>query len=450
MELRLYLAILWQRRLPIAAATGVGLIVGALATMLMPPRYQAQAMLRVPTPLVGSLDSTYYDLNFAGRLMSTYAEEASGPGMAALLAEELGYPPRITAEVIGNTELMAFTAEGPDPQLVTRAANFVAGHFVERRGAAPGPLPAPPRPLEELESAAANTIIAPAVVPTRPVSPRMLPNLVLGLLGGLIAGIALAFFRENLDRRLYTSEQIAETTGHTPLIHIPAARALGSPGYLNGTTPQSEAFRQLRTHLLTYGQAQTLRTLLVTSAQAGEGKTTTVASLAVAFGQAGHTVVAVDCDLRNPALHLAFGLPNTTGLSDVLEGTASLDTALQGHPTIGGLAVLTSGHRPAHPTELVTPGRLKELLGQLAARFQLVLFDGPALSVADALILAAELDGVILVVGRGQARVEAVAVAREQLATLRPQPLWIVDNQVRTAPHAFGGPRSQKVRIGAP
>lgn len=422
MELKLYLAILWQRRLLIIASAGLGLVLGVLGALLLPLRYQAQTIMRVPTPLVGSRESTYYDLDYASRLMNTYAQEATGPGMATLLAEQFGRAPKISAGIIGNSELMEIVAEGPDPQVVALAANYVADYFVQQRAADL------PRPLAALQRATANTIVSPAAVPTMPISPRLIPSLVLGLLGGLIVGVGLAFLRENLDRRLYTSAQIVEATGLATLAQIPVARAIKPNRYLNGMTPEGEAFRQLRTNLLSYSQQQTLRSLLVTSAQDGQGNTTTVASLAVALAQAGRTVVAVDCDLRKPSLHKALGVSNGYGLSEVLDGRTTLEIALQNHATIDGLAVLPGGSASEHPAELIGSNRMQELLCQLTTQFNFVLIDAPALTVTDASILAANVDGVILVVGRGLARKNAVAFACEQLATVKAQPLGVVIN----------------------
>jgi capsular exopolysaccharide synthesis family protein len=168
---------------------------------------------------------------------------------------------------------------------------------------------------------------------------------------------------------------------------------------------------------------------VITSTVPGEGKTTVAASLAAAIAQTGRQVVVVDGDLRQPTLHLVFDLPNQAGLSDVLKGDASLCATTQ-HSAIDGLHVLTSGPVPADPTPMLGSPKMAAVIEQLAARYDRIIVDTPSLqTAADATILAALVDGVLLVVGRGKARAEGVQTAQSHVEDIGARSIGVVVNR---------------------
>jgi non-specific protein-tyrosine kinase len=193
----------------------------------------------------------------------------------------------------------------------------------------------------------------------------------------------------------------------------------------NGDSAQAEAFRCLRTSIFALDGAAPLQTLLVTSAEPGEGKSTVVANLAVSIAQSGRRVIAVDADLRRPSLHKIFDMSNEIGLSNVLtEAIAANDIASS------LLTVLASGPRPSNPTELLGSTRMLDLLKQLMQRFDVVLLDTPSLvSAGDAAVLAPMVDAVLLVIGRGQARREAVHAACQQLVAVKARSVHLIVNR---------------------
>jgi capsular exopolysaccharide synthesis family protein len=206
------------------------------------------------------------------------------------------------------------------------------------------------------------------------------------------------------------------------------------------TDPRSaacEAYRSLRTNIKFAGLDQPCRSILVTSATAGEGKTTTAANLGVVVAQAGSRVCLVDSDLRRPNLHRVFGLDNARGLTTaLLEDLPFAGVAL---PTrVANLSVLTSGPLPPNPAELVGSKRMRESLEAAASSFDLVLCDSPpVLAVSDAVALATRCDGVILAVRVGTVSHDVVRRAAEQIEAVKGKILGVLLNCVNLARHGY-------------
>lgn len=291
--------------------------------------------------------------------------------------------------------------------------------------------------VAEAMRASSLTVVEPAIEPEAPSKPQRKLDIMLGALVGLGVGTALGFLFDNLDTTLYTMEQVRTITGLPILGKIPAVKIDRLRGqerialYTTGYSPQAEAYRLLRTNISSRNCESPLKTLLITSAERGEGKTTVVANLAQALAQAGHEVVAIDADLRLPALHHVFELPNEVGLSSILERRAHLEEALK-TTGIPRLKVLTSGPLPANPTELLAAPQMAALLDQLVQGFDIVLLDMPSLlAVADAVVLASLVDGVALVVKLAQARRETVQAALEQLDAIHVRPVGLIVNRAQ-------------------
>jgi non-specific protein-tyrosine kinase len=181
-------------------------------------------------------------------------------------------------------------------------------------------------------------------------------------------------------------------------------------------SPISEAYRTLRTNLDFASLDQALKTLVVTSAGVGEGKSTTLANLAVVSAQAGRKVVLVDADLRRPTLHQVFGLDNESGLTTVMMDETALASPPLQDSGIGDLAVLTSGPLPPNPAELMGSRRMEEVIAALAEQADQVFFDTPpVVAVTDAAVLATKVDGVLLVISAGKTRRDSARTAVQRL-----------------------------------
>lgn len=181
-------------------------------------------------------------------------------------------------------------------------------------------------------------------------------------------------------------------------------------------SPISEAYRTLRINLQFATLGVQLRTLLVTSAGAGEGKSTTLANLAVTVAQTEQSVVVVDCDLRRPGLHKLFGLSNDLGLTTMMADDQALDEPPLQPTEVDGLRLLASGPLPARPPDLLGSRRMDRVIEKLLGEADLVILDAPPIMAAtDALVLSTKVDGVLLVASAGTTKREQAQRAVERL-----------------------------------
>jgi capsular exopolysaccharide synthesis family protein len=212
------------------------------------------------------------------------------------------------------------------------------------------------------------------------------------------------------------------------------------PDLVTVAAPRSaaaEAYRTLRTNLQFSSVERPVKRLLLTSSGPDEGKSTTVANLAVVMAQAELRVVAVDCDLRRPSLHEVFGLSNNEGLSSLfltrpsVGGAAPAIQPLLRQTAVAGLSVLTSGPLPPNPAELLGSARMDAILDALDQHADAVLLDSPpVVAVTDAAVLSAKVDGVLLVVGAGIVKRDLARKAKALLETVHANVLGIVVNNV--------------------
>jgi capsular exopolysaccharide synthesis family protein len=192
----------------------------------------------------------------------------------------------------------------------------------------------------------------------------------------------------------------------------------------------SEAYRSLRTSLLLSAAGSPPRFLLVTSSRPGEGKTTTVVNTATALAQAGKKVLLVDADLRKPRCHRLLGITNRAGLTTFLTGAGDLQDLIRATP-VRNLYVLPSGPIPPNPSELLGSARIKELMRMIPAAVDHVLVDSPpVLTVTDATLLAALMDGVVLVVRAGHLPREMLRRAERRLRDVNAKIVGVVLNSV--------------------
>jgi non-specific protein-tyrosine kinase len=179
-------------------------------------------------------------------------------------------------------------------------------------------------------------------------------------------------------------------------------------------SPISEAYRSLRTNLSFYSLDNPIRSLVVTSPAKAEGKSTTIANLAVTMAQSGRKTILVDCDLRRPSLHTLFDLRGEPGLTDVILND-DVDLPLQ-ETGVENLWLLASGPKPPNPADLLGSRKIDQLLEKLNDMADIVLFDAPpVIAVTDAAVLGAKVDGVLIVVSAGQTRRDHAERAKELL-----------------------------------
>lgn len=202
--------------------------------------------------------------------------------------------------------------------------------------------------------------------------------------------------------------------------------------------PATEAYRVIRTSIQFAQAGKELKTLAVTSCTPNDGKSTTIANLAVVLTQAGKSVLLLDCDMRNPNVHKNFGLSNKLGLSSCISMGTALSDAVQ-KTSIEGLYALTGGVIPPNPSELLGSEQMKNVLQRAKEQYDYVLIDTPpVMPVTDALIVSRFVDGMILVIASAEVKVEMARDVKNQLQHAGANILGVVLNKVRSEHHGYG------------
>lgn len=300
-------------------------------------------------------------------------------------------------------------------------------------------------------------VIEAAQVPGSPVGPRRMFTIMVAFLLSAGAAFGLAFFLEYLDNTIKTVEDVSRYAQLPALSVIPAnvgsaARRLKANGKralaastgnasqeisnsqlvsLDIRSSAAEAYRVLRTSVLLSAAGQPPKTVLVTSGQPGEGKTTTAINTAISLSQLGASVLIIDCDLRRPTTHKVLGVDHIQGLSTYLSRSdVSLDDVIQ-KLSIANLSLLPCGPIPPNPAELIISDRMKDMLKELTERYDHIIIDSPPLiNVTDPVILSTMVDGVILVVHGGKSTRDLVRRARQELSTVGAKIFGVVLNNV--------------------
>ena len=312
---------------------------------------------------------------------------------------------------------------------------------------------------EAMEMANIQVVDA-ATVPSRPVGPRRLTNLFFGTAGGVLLGLLVALVREGSDTRVRSREELVRLTELPLLASIPriaAANGHHKPRELAEEIearlvlshslrgPAAEAYRALRTKIAFAGtrRQRQLKTLVVTSAEPQDGKTTTAANLAITLAEPGHRTALVAADQRHPVLNRVMHADRAPGLSDVLRGAAQLDDAivriaLPEH--VGGkLDFMPPGTAVPNPAELLGSPAMREILAALSLRYDAVVLDTPPLGfVTDAAVLGALADGIILVARMGATHAEALQRSVEELEGIGTRVIGTVLTDVHHAADRYG------------
>jgi succinoglycan biosynthesis transport protein ExoP len=281
-----------------------------------------------------------------------------------------------------------------------------------------------------------------AETPRVPISPNVPRELSLSFVASLVLAIGLAFFAEYLDSRLKTPQDVKAYLGVPFLGLIPYVKEKpgGSPLLNNGVPASfSEAFKTVRTNVLFSSAETDLRSLAITSASPGEGKSLVCANLAIALAQAGQRVLVIDADMRRPRVHELFDVPQEPGLSNVLTGNAKLSDALC-RSSVDRLWVLSAGLIPPNPAELLGSSRYVDFLHSLESHFDWAIIDTPpVLVVADGSIVANEATSTVFVVDGDRTRRHSARAALDQLQTANAHVVGSVLNKanIQRDPHYY-------------
>jgi tyrosine-protein kinase Etk/Wzc len=300
------------------------------------------------------------------------------------------------------------------------------------------------------------TVMDPATIPEIPVSPKVMQNLILALLVGLTFGVAVVFIRARTDLRVRTPEDLKKY-GFIPLTSVVHMTANGSGfklgnqtmkdgkpidihlvAYHNPFSPIAESFRHLRTNVQYAQLDKPLKTILVTSPNPKEGKSTVASNLAIAFAQTEQKVLLIDADMRRPTIHSLFGLKKEPGLTDFLFGTATLqEVTLEG--VLENLWVVAAGTTPPNPAEILGSIKMKKFIETVRQAYDIVIFDSPpVLAVTDAVVLATAVDGALLVVSSDRTHVQTLEKATQALKGIGRTAVGVVLNNFDIR-KAYGG-----------
>lgn len=478
--------ILWRGKWLILAALAVSVALAVLLTKRADKVYQAQATFNVSSSQSTGAVDLGSALSFSVGLAATYAKLLEDRGFLSQIKSKVGagelstgaLKRRLNATEIPDTTLILLTVDGPSPESATKLATQIADQFLQyvERNASERSKQQQLRLQEQINelnqrierlgrSATGSTgqeeldalrsarreltaqlaqlaaggarevgtvaLTAPPTASSLPVSPRPLFNLVAAILLGVVIGAGAAFLRARLDRGLHGADEAEELLSAPVLASIPIRRRFSSEDAVLG-----EAYDVLRANLAFLALDQPLQVLTFTSYNPGEGKTSTVEGLAYAAVRGGMSVLLIDGDVRTRALSTRLGRADAPGLTSVVVGLSSVEeAAIELSP---GLSLLPAGPTPPNPPSLLSSSRLRELVNQLRDHHSLIVIDSPPVAhLADASILAAASDGVIVVARVG---VTARADLPSTVSNLRHSPtplLGIVVLEQREVDQAY-------------
>ena len=462
----------------ILACVALAAMVALGASLIQPKEYTASASLLFRDP---GFAQNLFGTNFQAQtdpareaatnvklvglaIVAQRTAEALGDG---LTADEVRSQIDVSGE--GNSDVVSVSATGGSPAQAQRTANTFAREFIAFRAGADrskliaakrladrqledlSPLERDGRRGEALSSVADRLgvlaslqtgnaeLVQPAELPTSPSSPRPLRNAILGALLGALFGIGLAFLSERLRQRLRDPGDAEAAFGLPVVGTIPKSRMIAA-GVDQLPFVEEESFRTLRAALRYFNVDRDLRSVVVTSGEASEGKSTVAWNLAKAAAPTKRTVL-VEADLRQPSLSIVHPLFPSPGLAEMLTGQVSFHDARQSlllEPGVesSALDLIVAGAMPPNPADLLESEAMATILAQLARSYEFVVIDTPPTGVvSDAFSLLNQVDGVLLVCRLGRTtRKEAVAT-REQLNHLNAPLLGVVTNCTRPKRH---------------
>ena len=432
----------------LALFTLAGLLFGAAYAMAQPTVYQAYA-----TGIVVAGDNTSVGGAMSGNALAKQRAavylsivDTSAVRSRVQAQPEIQANPQIgqgalSGEIVGESAMVRVYATGSSGEnariLADAGLNALVEEALVLETLSPGEGGAE---IDPSQVAVKIAKYSPATQPSSPISPNWIRILLTAAGLGLGVGLVLALITSQIDVRVRTMRDVETETGHGVLGVVPESKEFakhreGGKISLGKLGPAGEALRQLRTNLRFVDVDNPPRSIVMTSANPGEGKSTISSLLAVLIARSGQPVVLIDADLRKPVQHKIFNADNEVGLSQVLVGDVSVDDALQ--PTNQpNLYVLTAGRVPANPSEMVGSRRMKSLVEALSKRYFVITDAPPVLAVTDAGLLANASDGVVLVTRVGKTQKEQLKLATKLLEQVGGRILGTVLHRAR--PKAMG------------
>lgn len=306
--------------------------------------------------------------------------------------------------------------------------------------------------LTAAQSSDSITVVEQPIIPSAPIRPRVLVNTLLAAVVGAMLALGVIFLIEYLDDRVKTPSELSQIVDAPVLGTITAMPAVKKQGWRSKRNveerqiiaakeprhPITEAYRALRSNLQFASVDLTLDTLLVTSANASEGKTTTISNLAVVLAQSGKSVILVDCDLRRPRLHRVFDCSQSPGLTEAMLAEAESIVPYLHKTEVENLRIFPSGQIPPNPADLLGSKRMQRMIERMKEEADVILFDAPPLLVVtDAAILAQSVKGVVLVIDATNTVRTALIRSLDTLQRANANLFGIVINRLVRTPRSY-------------
>lgn len=429
-----------------------------IAVCVALPALGALAASRATTPLYSASATSFVSLSFGknpaeltqGSLfvksqLESFARLTKTPVVLEPVIEGLGLDvspgqlaSQVSASIPGDTSMIVVRVTDPSPTAAADIANAVANQLVVAAQSL--------APKNDNDKATlVITTVQEASPPANPTSPKTNRNVALAGFAGLIVGVALAFLRASMDTRVRTTAEVTQIAQAPLLAEIPANSQLskGKSVLVEAQgEPTLEQYRRLRANLRFVAIGRSPLILAVSSAIAGEGKSTVVTNLALTYARGGDRILVIDADLRKQRASSVFGVEGAVGLTGVLTGQVSFADAVQSVRTAGGpLSVLPAGELPPNPVELLGSPQMRQLIDEIVGDYDVIIVDTPAVvPVVDAAVVAEWASGVLLVARVGHVHRRDLEAAVTSIKQSGASVLGVTVNGVKaSAKHAYYG-----------
>ncbi|PZU34224.1 MAG: exopolysaccharide biosynthesis protein [Actinomyces sp.] len=413
-----------------------GIVLSTISLWLTPVTYTASAIayVRVSVPASGpdqkSADSYYAASQLASQKVKAFVPVFTSESVAQGVIDALGLrttPAQLARSISAKNEKNALTINVSASAPTAEEAQTIADETIRQADAQI-------KRLDGADSPIGVALMSSAGLSGATRSPSPAKRVGTGALSGIVVGYVSAFALDVLDRRIRSQSDVASVVDEPVLATIPRSVEMTRRRYSEAPDHRvEEALRKLRTNLRYTNIDKGLHTLVVTSAMQADGKSTVSANLARVMALSGLEVILVEGDLRKPTMSSTFDIdPSHPGLSHLLVGAASLESALV-RPSVPGLQVIPAGDTPPNPSELLGSARMSELLTYLAADHVVIVDAPPVLPVTDAVALAENTDGVLLVVRSGRTTEDQLQQAVSSIRQGGGTVLGIALNQVSSS-----------------
>jgi succinoglycan biosynthesis transport protein ExoP len=432
-ELKKYLLLLWNRSwvimlTAVLAASAAGII----SVYVLQPEYDTYTTLIVGRPQNYDNGINYSDVLLNEKLVTTYGEIIKSKTVLNEVTDNMNlnitykdFKKKIRVDLVSETEIIKIVVRDRNPGLAADIANEIATVFL--------------RVIKEILNIQNVQIVDIAEVPDEPVRPRPLLNTILSGILGIMLSVFFVLFHDYLDNSIKTANDIENhikipVIGRIPLVHKNMVMEDEKYGrvfiFSEPKSIISEAIRTLRTNIQFLNASKKIKSIVLTSPGTGEGKSTIAVNLAVSMAQLKKKVLLVDCDLRNPTIHMYFGIPHMAGLTSLLCDNGDHRDLIE-HTGIDMLYVLPSGPIPPNPAELLSTYRFTEFCEDIVQEYDMVIFDtSPIGLVSDASVISAIADGVVLVCAIKKSTIVSVEYAKSVLSDISKRLLGVVVNNI--------------------